>query len=176
MGLKQGLEQVIAAAAVSQDRGCNIRFAFVGDGNQRYHLQELAAGLPNVTFHPMEPEATFPDVLAAADVLLVSERSTAVDMSLPSKLTSYFVAGRPVVAAVSLDGATAQELTRSGGGVVVPAGQPGALVDAVLGLSADDDLVARVCAAAREHAARSMGAEDALLRAERFAGQVLAGV
>lgn len=173
MGLKQGLEQVLAAARLALRQEGSVRFAFVGDGNQRRHLQHEAAGLPNVDFYPMEPESTFPDVLAAADVLLVSERASAVDMSLPSKITSYFVAGRPVVAAVPAHGATAQELKRSGGGLVVPAGEPQSLLDAVLRLRADHGLAKDLCEAAREYAARYLEAEVALARGERFTARLL---
>ena len=69
---------------------------------------------------------------AAADVLLLSERSTVVDMSLPSKLTSYFAAGRPIVAAVTTDGASAQELKRAGAGVTTPAGDGASLLHAIM--------------------------------------------
>lgn len=52
----------------------------------------------------------------------MNERASAVDMSLPSKLTSYFSAGAPIVAAVPASGGTAAEVRRSGAGVVVPPG------------------------------------------------------
>ena len=76
-------------------------------------------------------------MLAAADILLVNERATVRSMSLPSKLTSYFVAGRPVVAAIREDGTTAGELHRAGSAVIVPAEDPGALVNAVVLLASD---------------------------------------
>ena len=65
----------------------------MGDGNQRAHLRELAGGLPNLDFLPPADDADFPDVLAAADVLAVTQRASVLDMSVPSKLTSYFAAG-----------------------------------------------------------------------------------
>lgn len=168
MGLKQGLQQLLAAAALAQRRNSAIRFAFIGDGNQRELLQREAAHLPNVEFHAFQPESAFPDVLAAADVLLVSERASAIDMSLPSKLTSYFSAGRPIVAAVPPGGATAHEVKRSGGGLVVPAGRPQALLGAVLRLQEDEVLTHRLCQAAQEYAAHSLSAKSGLLRAEQF--------
>ena len=69
-------------------------------------------------------------MLAAADVLLINERESVVQMSLPSKLTSYLVAGQPILAAVNDDGATAQELRRLGLGNVVDPGDAAALHDA----------------------------------------------
>jgi len=52
-------------------------------------------------------------------------------MSLPSKLTSYLMAGRPVVAAVRDDGETATEVSRTGAGTVVSNDSPQALLSEV---------------------------------------------
>jgi hypothetical protein len=124
MGYKQGLRNLVETARLAAGQRRNIRFVLMGDGNERKSLEALAAGLDNVEFLDPEPGDVFMDVLAAAHVLLINERPSVVNMSLPSKITSYFAAGRPVVAAVSRDGATATELTRSGGALVVPAGDP----------------------------------------------------
>ena len=59
------------------------------------------------------------------------------EMAVPSKLTSYFSAGRPVVAATDVSGITAEEVRAADAGVVVPAGDPEALLDAVTALGAD---------------------------------------
>lgn len=61
-------------------------------------------------------------------------------MSLPSKLTSYFSAGRPVIAAVSQDGACARELASTGGaGLRVEPARPEALAAAVRAMRDDED-------------------------------------
>ena len=105
MGFKQGLENVRRGGAAGADAAADARllFVFVGDGNQREALEALAAkyALTNVRFVPLQSEEVFPSVLAAADMLLVNQRGSVDDMSLPSKLTSYFAAGRPVVAAAA---------------------------------------------------------------------------
>src|SRR4051794_17113008 len=41
MGLKQGLENVVAAARLAAATGSDARFVIMGDGGQRRHLQEL---------------------------------------------------------------------------------------------------------------------------------------
>jgi len=153
MGLKQGLDNVVAAAQLAQRTGSCVRFVLMGDGNQRAVLEELGHGVANLQFLPPADSADFPDVLAAADVLLVNERATAVDMSLPSKLTSYFAAGMPVIAAVPGLGGTAQEVRRSGAGRLVTPEDAAALLDGVLELAADDDLlqVLRLAASAHAH-------------------------
>lgn len=131
MGEKQGLENVIEAARLAEAKGSAVRFVLVGDGNQRRHLQELAGSCTNVIFVPPVPEGEFTDVLGAADVLIVNERPSLSEAAVPSKLTSYFSTGRPVVAATSQTSPTREEVRTSGAGVVVAAGDPTALLDAV---------------------------------------------
>jgi colanic acid biosynthesis glycosyl transferase WcaI len=136
MGLKQGLEVLVdAARAAGPDE--RVRFVLMGDGNQRDRLRALAAGVPKVDFLPPAESAAFPDVLGAADVLAVTQKASVLDMSLPSKLTSYFTAARPVLASVAAGGGTAREVERAGAGVVVPPEDPQALLHAVRTLAAD---------------------------------------
>lgn len=168
MGLKQALEHVIEAARQSAATQPDLRFVLMGDGNQRARLESLALGLPNVRFLDAQPAERFPEVLAAADVLLVNERATVAEMSLPSKLTSYFVAGRPVLAAVAPEGTTAREVERSGAGLVVPAEEPAALLAAIARLRNDPALAERLAGAGPGYAARALDAEAALARVERF--------
>ena len=120
MGLKQALENVTDAARLASASHPHLRFVLMGDGNQRVELERQAEGLNNISFLSPEPTGDLANALAAADVLLVNERATVVDMSLPSKLTSYFVAGQPVLAAVRSDGTAAREVERAQAGVVVP--------------------------------------------------------
>ncbi len=137
MGLKQGLEQVVDAARLSAERDEPVRFVLAGGGSQAEALRARGAGLPNLDFLPVQPDGVHASLLAAADVLLLSERATQTDMSLPSKLTSYFAAGRPIVAAVPPGGPSARELERAGAGIAVPAGDPGAILEALAALRAD---------------------------------------
>ena len=131
MGAKQALENVVETARLAQRERPHLRFVLMGDGSRRAALQEQARGLENLRFLDPQPSESFPDVLTAADVLLVNERATVRDMSLPSKLTSYFAAARPVVAAVRSDGTTAAEMHRAGGGLVVSPEDPRALIEAI---------------------------------------------
>ncbi|MDT0322041.1 glycosyltransferase [Streptomyces millisiae] len=157
MGLKQGLEVLVETARHAPE----LRVVLMGDGSQRGRLVELAAGLPNVDFLPPASDDEFPDVLAAADALVVTQRASVLDMSLPSKLTSYFVAGRPVIASVAAQGGTAQEIRRSKAGTLVPPEDPAALAAAARELAADpaaaDAMGARGADYARTHLSRAAG-------------------
>ncbi|MEU9998189.1 glycosyltransferase family 4 protein [Streptomyces sp. NPDC050848] len=133
MGLKQGLDVLVEAAR----RDPKIRIVLLGDGNQRAHLEQLGSGIPNLDFMAPVDDDAFPDTLAAADVLAVTQRASVLDMSVPSKLTSYFAAGRPVLASVAAEGGTAQEVLRSGAGVLVPPEDPDALLAEIRRLGED---------------------------------------
>lgn len=133
MGHKQGLENVIEAARITARESPRSLFVLVGDGNQRALLEERARGVPRVRFSDPVPAEDYPDLLNAADALLVNERPEAVEMSLPSKITSYLATDRPIIAAVP-DGVTRRYLTRLGAAHIVPAGAPRDLADAVRGL------------------------------------------
>ena len=113
-------------------------------------------------------------ILAVADVLLLSERPTQIDMSLPSKLTSYFAAGRAIVAAIPLDGASAREVERSGAGIVVPAGEPRQLLETLARLRAEPALAAELGAAGPAYAEASTSAAACLARATALVDRIAA--
>jgi GT2 family glycosyltransferase/glycosyltransferase involved in cell wall biosynthesis len=131
MGHKQGLENVLRAASAVSDP--DVRIVLAGDGNERQRLETLAADLrlANVTFLPPQPQGIYEAMLRAADVLLVNQRSTVGDMSLASKLTSYFMAARPVIGAVASSSETARELTLAHAGLLTEPDDPEALASAI---------------------------------------------
>lgn len=130
MGKKQGLENVIDAARVAASRDSRVRFVLMGDGNQRRQLETSAYGVGRLNFVDPLPGEEFQLALASADILLVNELPGVQEMAVPSKLTSYFNAGRPVIAATDEQSVTAFELAASGGGIRVNPADPGALVEA----------------------------------------------
>jgi isopropylmalate/homocitrate/citramalate synthase len=99
-------------------------------------VRAVAESVPRATVACMA-RASEGDVLAAADALLVNERATVIDMSLPSKLTSYFAAGRPVIGALADSSETGRELVAAGAGVLVEPDDPQALADAVAATAGD---------------------------------------
>lgn len=162
MGVKQGLENVVDAARLADTSARDVRFVLMGDGNQKDHLVQYAVGVSSIDF--MEPVSNddFMDVLGAADVLLVNEKLGVAEMSVPSKLTSYFKAGRPVLAATAEVGATATELRSSQGGVHVVAGDPAALLGAAISLGDDAALADELGRNGQEFAARVLDESAAI--------------
>lgn len=130
MGRKQGLDTLLRAARMhGQVRPVN--YILVGDGNQRAALQAGAGDINNVRFVDPVSEEDYPHVLNAADVLVLCERVGVKEMSLPSKLTSYSVAGRPIVASVEPGSISATTLEGHGAALISPAGREHSLVDAI---------------------------------------------
>ncbi len=176
MGYKQGLENVVEAARLAQRARSPLLFALMGDGNQRNAIARLVAkyALTNVRIVPLQPAETFASVLAAADMLLINQRGSVDDMSLPSKLTSYFASGRPVVAAAAAHSETARELAWSGGGLVVHPDDPAELLEALVRVSNDPGLRAHMAQSAWKWSAERLTEEAALRGYEQMLASVLA--
>lgn len=165
MGYKQGLETVVAAAEIARG-DAQLRFAFQGDGNQREALTKWVCehGLPNVDFLPLARDDEYGSILAAADALLLNQRGSVLNMSMPAKLASYFAAGVPVIAAVADDDETAAEVRSAGAGIVVRPDDPHALLEGVTRLRADPE------------SARSLGASGLRFAATRLDEDAVVGL
>jgi colanic acid biosynthesis glycosyl transferase WcaI len=152
-GLKQGLENIVEAARVAQQRCDPVRYVLLGNGNQHDRLVALSVGVSTIEFIDTVDDDEFAALLQSCDVLLLNESKGVREMSVPSKLTTYFAAGRPIVAATHADGAAAEELAAAGSGTRVEPGVARALHEAVLDLVADheaSELHSRSGAAYRE--------------------------
>lgn len=168
MGYKQGLENVVAAAELAARSNAGVRFVLLGDGNQRTKLEAAAAGLSTLEFLPPVDEEEFPAALGAADVLLVNERPGVARMAVPSKLTSYFSSGRPILAATDPAGFTATELAASGAGICVPADRPDLLLGEAVRLGKDRELSKQLGEAGLRYCHSLLSQESALDRYERW--------
>jgi colanic acid biosynthesis glycosyl transferase WcaI len=137
MGAKQGLQNVIECARLAQVHSPKLCFVLMGDGSERVTLTRLTDRyqLTNVRFLDPQPDGIYAAVLRAADILILNQRHTIVDMALPSKLTAYFAASRPVVAAVHDDSEAALELRAAAAGVTCAPENPVALLKALNGLA-----------------------------------------
>lgn len=168
MGYKQGLENVVAAARLADRDDLPVRFVLLGDGNQRTALKSAGAGVRALEFLPPVSNEEFPAALGAADVLLVNERPGVSQMAVPSKLTSYFSAGKPILAASEADGYTAGEVAASGAGICVPPGRPDLLLSEASRLGGDHDLAERLAASGRRYCENRLSERSALDRYEQW--------
>ena len=137
MGVKQALENVVEAARLADLSDANIRFVLLGNGNQRSRLEDLAKDVTRLEFLDSLDDADFKGALAAADILLVNEKAGVAEMAVPSKLTSYFTSGRPILVASGADSISSEELAVSAAGVWVDANDPASLLKEALSLGSD---------------------------------------
>lgn len=153
MGVKQGLEVVLEAAARSRsDPG--IEYLLVGDGAMRASLEAKARemNLANVRFLPVQDGDKFLEILSAADVGLITQQSSVSDIVFPSKTVTLLAAGCPVIASVNSASEVARVVTESGGGVVVAPEDPEALLAAIVELRNDSVKRFEASTAGRDYA------------------------
>lgn len=175
MGAKQGLENLVEAARLADHTAAPITFVLVGEGGQRETLEHRARGIERIRFVDLLDDADYRCALAAADCLLVNESPGVANMAVPSKLTSYFDAGRPVLAATEPGGITADEIRRARAGAVVPPDDPAALLAEVLRLAQDEDSGARCGDSAARYCRQHLAADAAIDAFERLIRKLAGG-
>jgi glycosyltransferase involved in cell wall biosynthesis len=156
MGAKQDLENVaLAAQLLTSNSG--IKIYLIGHGNQESALKVMCEGKSNIAVMPAVADEDYSALLSAADLLLVNERSTQMEMSLPSKLTSYLYSERPVIAAVPRGGATWKFL--DGVAELVDAGDPNRLAEKIEELSKNQSRLNQLAKLGSEFAIKHLDPE-----------------
>ena len=132
IGVKQNPEIIVEAAKHLRDEA-DIFFAVVGEGAMRPRLEELIEEyqLENIKIYPLCDREYLADMLASADVLLMPQRESVLDIVVPSKLLSYLTSGTPVLASVHADSEAAKVLRAAEAGLVVDAEQVELFADGI---------------------------------------------
>ena len=127
-------------------------------------IVEMAQGLDNVLFLPVQPMEEFRHLMIAADIHLLPQRAEAADLVMPSKLGNILATGRPVVAGAKA-GTQVYDAVQ-GCGIAVPPDDADRFAQAVGELAADPARRAEMGQAARERALAQWGQEPALEKLE----------
>jgi colanic acid biosynthesis glycosyl transferase WcaI len=167
MGVKQGLEVILEAAARSRQRP-DMQYLFVGDGAMRPQLEEQARArsLSNVLFLPLLEADQFQQMLAATGIALITQQHMVSNIVFPSKTVTLLCAGCPVIASVNSESEVARAVLRSGAGVVVEPENAEALFNAIDQLSRSPETLARMSLQARQFAMESWDERRTLPRME----------
>jgi glycosyltransferase involved in cell wall biosynthesis len=144
LGLKHNPDILLRLAEALANRP-QARLVVVSEGLGADWLRARQVGHHNLVLLPYQPFERLPEVLASADVLLGILEPDAAAFSVPSKVLTYLCAGRPILAAMPAGNLAARLLTRSGAGMVVPAGDAAGFIAA--GLQLADDAARRVALA-----------------------------
>ena len=95
-----------------------------GLGADRLRGPAGATRVDNLRLLPFQPWEDLPDMLGAADVLLVLLEAEAGAFSVPSKILTCLCAGRPILAAMPAANLGARTIAAAGAGIVVAPGEP----------------------------------------------------
>ncbi|MEL4505642.1 glycosyltransferase family 4 protein [Luteococcus sp. H138] len=171
MGAKQGLENIVEAARLADQRGSSVVFGLVGNGSRHDALVAAGAGVKHLVFVPSLGDAEYAAMLQCADVLIVNEKPGLRESAVPSKLTSYFIQGKPVVAATEADSATADEVRVAEAGPIIAPGDPASLLDIVEDMAGSVRRASRYGANARRFAEENFLAAKAVARVSGWLSQ-----
>lgn len=143
-GITSCLENLVTAAErLSNDP--DIRVVFIGEGVRKRFLSERAQtlNLRNTLFLPYQPRENFCEMMAAADVNVVTLNRESCISSLPSKTFNIMASGRPVLAIGPQESELCQLVEEAECGLAVSIDGTDQLVEAILRLKADREGLAR---------------------------------
>jgi glycosyltransferase involved in cell wall biosynthesis len=148
---EKGPYDLLQAVAILAGRHPDVRALFVGDGQERNELSQVAARLgvgDRVTFTGWVDPSAVSAYLAAADVFIGPSKRSKQGWQEAQGLTfvEAMLAGVPVIATDS--GGISDIVRHDVTGVVVPQGDPSSIAMAVERLLRDDELRNRLVAAA----------------------------
>lgn len=137
-GRFQQLETLIAAAKLAFKENPRIQLILIGSGSHEKAVRFAAANSPEIVrIHSPLPMSQIGNVFAAADLLAVTLADNEVfRIYLPQKLQFYLAMGKPILAALSGEGADV--IAEAGAGFAVQPGDPQALAAAMVGAAAID--------------------------------------
>lgn len=98
----------------------NTELHIYGSGDRKKYCMELAnhLGCRNIIFEQVD-RSKVPYVQASADVLVLALPKGNGGLCLPSKMTSYMLSGKPILASIDDSSAAVRYIEESGGGIAV---------------------------------------------------------
>ena len=131
-------EEKRGPTGVSERPRKDIRFVLVGSGAQKAHIAQRVADekIGNVRLFDFVSKEDYTDLLASADVSLVTLEPGMEGLCVPSKFYSILASGRPTVASVSPRSEIARVIDEAQCGVHLSQGDAGQLVNVLTYLAA----------------------------------------
>lgn len=150
-GQYQNFDCILDAAKLLTKEDGEITFVFVGEGARKEHINMRIEHekLDNVRLLPFVPDTEFADMLASADVSLVTLEAGAEGLGVPSKFYNILASGRPTIALVAPNSEVARAITEAECGVRVEQGNAAFLAQTVSTLATSPEEVERMGANAR---------------------------
>jgi glycosyltransferase involved in cell wall biosynthesis len=166
LGLKHNPELLVRLAKGVKGRA-NVVTVSQGVGVSHLEQARTEQGLDNLILLPLQPFADLAMVLATSDVAVATIEPEAGMFSVPSKVQSYFCAGRPVLLAAPRENLASELVRSNGAGLVVDPVDQAGFLEAALRLLGDDALRADAAAKARSFALNNYDIKKVTDRFER---------
>ena len=163
IGMSQGLETLLEAARQLQDEP-SMQFVIVGDGTTKADLERQAERmkLSNVAFLPLQPREDVPLLYAAADVCVVLQKKTVLDINVPGKMQTIMSAGLAMIAATHPQGIPAKLVRDSGCGLLINPENAAELAEAIQRLRREPELRTAAAKAGRQYALEHFSLQSAV--------------
>jgi colanic acid biosynthesis glycosyl transferase WcaI len=134
LSYNSSVDSLIEAAGKLENHPVTI--LIVGDGVRRNALEAKvkSEGFPNVLFVPFQPLPRYPEVLASADLTVVTLNTPATLASVPSKIFKQMAAGRPILAVTEAGNELERMVIDHRMGICVSPRDPAAIAAGILSL------------------------------------------
>jgi len=119
LGLKHRPELLLQLADDSKFKEIGGVVVVVSEGYGRKFLEKPENKRQNIELHDFLPITVLAQLFADASVLIAVLEPEASTFSVPSKVMSYLSAGKPIVASIDPNNASAKILTEIGAGIVI---------------------------------------------------------
>ncbi len=140
MGHTSCLGDVLVAAEILKDEP-EVQFVFIGEGVKKDKLQEEAhrKKIKKILFLPYQPREILSELMAAADVSLVTLNHKSSHYSLPSKTFTIMASGRPILAVTPDDSELAKIIREADCGIQIPPEKPELLARTIVNIKQEKD-------------------------------------
>jgi glycosyltransferase involved in cell wall biosynthesis len=157
LGLKH--DPAVLYALAEDEPDVEVVVVSEGLGAERLRGMQEEGHLPNLRVLPFQRWESLPDVLGAADVLVVLLEEEAGVFSVPSKILTSLCSGRPILAAMPRANLGARIIDGAGAGIIVTPGDREGFLAAGRRLRDDDELRETMGAFARAYAEKAFDIE-----------------
>ncbi len=132
LGLTSSLDDLLSAAKILVHIH-KITFLIAGEGVKKQEIEESIKReqLENVHLIPYQPRDRYAELLALADICIVTLNQASSRSSLPVKTFNSMASARPILAITSPQSELGRIITQFDCGIVVPEGQADQLADKI---------------------------------------------
>lgn len=151
-GRFHNFDNILDAARKLEGTHPHVTFALVGGGAKKEEVAKRVQDekIGNVRLLPFVPQEQLPDMLAAANVALITLEKGAEGLAVPCKLYNILASGRPAIAIMAAHAETARTIVEANCGLRVDQEDAEQLAQAIASLATQPELLREMGSNARK--------------------------